>query len=432
MSEPPDGAPDASDTFGLDRQYVRLGRVRVCAGGEETISDLRVRVGRADDNDVVLASMRVSKHHVEIEPAAGGALVRDLGSTAGTCYERARIREAIVPLPARLVLGEEVTLEITNPGDAVETVPEDAAFGPLVGAGPVMQQLRVRIKRFASSDWDVVIFGETGTGKELVARCLHDLSRRASGPFEIVNCAVMPSGLIESELFGHERGAFDGAGEARAGPFERADGGTVFLDELGELPLSSQARLLRVLENRQVQRLGVSRPRKVDVRVLAATNRNLAAEVAAGRFREDLYHRFSLPLHVAPLRERLEDVPRLVEHFLAIDRATAPPGSSLSATDLAGLRSRPWPGNVRELRNAVRQALAGLSDEQVSGGDVLDPEFLLSLDKASAERAFERWYVTRLLERHRTRTAAAQAMGIERSTLYKRLALLSVGHEPSD
>jgi transcriptional regulator with GAF, ATPase, and Fis domain len=228
---------------------------------------------------------------------------------------------------------------------------------PLVGKSLAMRRLVSQIERVAPTSASVLIRGETGTGKDVVAQMIHSLSSRASGPFVVIDCSALSPSLAESELFGHERGAFTGAQGARAGLFEEANGGTVFLDELGELPKELQPKLLRVLEQRMVRRVGSSRQTPIDVRVICATHRNLREEVALGRFREDLYYRVAaISLEVPALRERLEDLPLLVEHFLRQDalplRLDQIPEGSWQA-----LEEHPWPGNVRELRNVVQRLL---------------------------------------------------------------------------
>ncbi len=229
----------------------------------------------------------------------------------------------------------------------------------LVGRSPVMQQLFKTIGRIAASDATVMLEGESGTGKELIAHAIHKNGSRATGPFVPVNSAAIPGELLESELFGHSRGAFTGATEARAGRFEEADGGTLFLDEIGEMSLVLQSKILRVLEDRRIQRVGGGPIREVNVRVVAATHRDLEAEVEAGRFRRDLFYRLAVVrVRVPPLRERLDDLPLLVEHFLT--RHAAEVGGGARAVDrdvLEAMRRHSWPGNVRELENAVRRAL---------------------------------------------------------------------------
>jgi len=245
-------------------------------------------------------------------------------------------------------------------------------LGGLVGASPPMRELFQTIRRVAPSRATVLLRGESGTGKELAARALHDAGERVAGPFVAVNCAAIPDPLIESELFGHERGAFTDARERRIGKFETAAGGTLFLDEIGELGIAVQAKLLRALQEKQIERLGGSTPIAVDVRVIAATNRDLEADVAEGRFRADLFYRINVvPIALPRLAERREDIRRLAEHFLASARAEAERGPTRIARDaIAALERYAWPGNVRELENAIARAVA------LAEGDCLEIEDL--------------------------------------------------------
>ena len=240
-----------------------------------------------------------------------------------------------------------------------DEVSEGRSLGGIVGDSPAIQRVLRQLEVVAQSDATVLIEGESGTGKELVASALHEHSRRAGGPLVRVNCASIPRELFESEFFGHAQGAFSGALRERAGRFQIADGGTLFLDEVGEIPLELQGKLLRALQEGEFSRVGEDRTRRVDVRIVAATNRDLAAEAAAGRFREDLYYRLSVfPLRVPPLRERLEDVPALASHFLArASRRLGVEGARLRRADVRALTGYAWPGNVRELENVIERAL---------------------------------------------------------------------------
>jgi len=245
-------------------------------------------------------------------------------------------------------------------------------LGGLVGASPLMRELFQTIRRVAASRATVLIQGESGTGKELVARAIHDLGDRADQPFVAVNCAAIPEHLIESELFGHERGAFTDARERRIGKFENAAGGTLFLDEIGELGIAVQAKLLRALQEKQIERLGGSGTIEVDVRVVAATNRDLEADVAERRFRADLFYRINVvPIELPTLAERREDIRRLAEHFLASARADANRGpTKITREAIAALERYPWPGNVRELENAIERAVALAEGEVLEIGDL--------------------------------------------------------------
>jgi two-component system nitrogen regulation response regulator NtrX len=309
----------------------------------------------------------------------------------------------------------------------------------MVGASDAMRQIRAFVARVAPTDARVLISGENGSGKELVARAIHEESRRAREPFVEVNCAAIPSELVESELFGHLRGSFTGAVGNQAGKFEAADGGTLFLDEIGDLALNAQAKILRALQEGVVVRVGDSRPISVDVRVIAATNRDLLRDIEAGRFREDLYFRLNvMPVQVPPLRQRSSDIPALVAHF--VDALGVGPGMSRKDfTDeaLQDLRQRYWPGNVRELRNAVERLLILSQGDEVTAADVeriLPPPterpvnaqdmlvanqgLTLSQFLELAERAY---LAARLEDSHWNISDAARTMGIPRSNLYHRI-----------
>jgi DNA-binding NtrC family response regulator len=309
----------------------------------------------------------------------------------------------------------------------------------IVWAGAAMQQVMAQVEHVAASETRVCILGETGTGKELVARALHARSARRNAPFITLNCAAVPAELIESELFGHEKGAFTGAAARHPGKFEQAHGGTLFLDEIGDMPLGMQAKLLRVLEEGEIERVGGSGPVPVDVRVIVATHRDLDALVRQGSFRQDLYHRiFVFPLRLPPLRERPDDIPALAEHFsrqIAAQNAWKP--KSFSPEALAELKRYSWPGNARELRNAVERLLL------LSAGDVVDAATVhLALPQAApgvaegmpatgtlAERveAFERQVLLAELKRHNHHmTRVARALGLERSHLYKKCQQLGI------
>jgi DNA-binding NtrC family response regulator len=314
----------------------------------------------------------------------------------------------------------------------------------LVFAGETMRRVMAQIERVAASEVRICIYGETGTGKELVARTLHEKSPRAAGPFVTLNCAAVPAELIESELFGHEKGSFTGAAQRHTGKFEQAHRGTLFLDEIGDMPPAMQAKLLRVLEEGEVERIGADKPTTVDVRVVVATHRNLEQLVESGGFRRDLYHRVVVfPVELPPLRQRPEDLPVLVAHFarqVSAQNGWKPVPFTDEAIDV--LKQYAWPGNIRELRNVVERLLL-LAGNQVDAENVQralpsthsSPNALMSkrstLDPVGplAERVltFERQEVLRELERHhRHITQTAKALGLERSHLYKKCQQLGI------
>jgi two-component system nitrogen regulation response regulator NtrX len=303
----------------------------------------------------------------------------------------------------------------------------------IVGGSKVIAEVRALVEQAAASDARILITGENGTGKELVAKSVHLKGRRSGQPFIEVNCAAIPDGLVESELFGHERGAFTDAVSRRIGRFESADGGTLFLDEVADLSLSAQAKVLRVLQEMRFERLGSEKTIAVDVRVIAATNKDIRAEISAGRFREDLYFRLAvIPIHVPPLRERPEDIPELCRYFLERAAAAGAPAREISPEGFELLSSQPWPGNIRELANFVER-LAVLSDERlVSAQDVkrilgdgmprraepLVGERYASLELAEAKELFERDYlVQKLRDSGYNMLRVAEATGISPSGL---------------
>jgi DNA-binding NtrC family response regulator len=302
-------------------------------------------------------------------------------------------------------------------------------FGPLVGRSTAMQDVFEVLERVARTEVTVSFLGETGSGKDVLARALHEQSSRSEGPFVIFDCGAVAANLAESELLGHERGAFTGAVAAHAGAFERAHGGTLFLDEIAELPLDLQPRLLRALESRKVRRVGGRHERRVDVRVIAATNRDLRAEVAAGRFREDLYFRLAVAVvRVPPLRDRLDDLPQLVLSLLA---DLGRPDLRVADATLSMLRAHPWPGNVRELKNALSCATAFVD----AGTTVLEPRHVRLLTPSNVDSPLDGLPLGGQLLEHIERVAirqtlaqadgnktyAARALGIAVSTLYEKL-----------
>jgi len=321
----------------------------------------------------------------------------------------------------------------------------DAPF-EIVGTTPVMRALMEKIEKVAATPARVLITGENGTGKELVARALHRLSPRASKPFVEVNCAAIPSELIESELFGHMKGSFTGAVSDRAGKFEQANKGTLFLDEIGDMSLAAQAKVLRVLQDNVITRIGGAKPISVDVRVIAATNKTLENEIAGGKFREDLYYRLNVvPIHVAPIRERREDIPMLAQYFATtLSAREGIPPRVFTQDALERLSSLDWPGNVRELRNTVERLLILAPESQISARDIdrlagqraLDDAGLATLTqcrtfeefKDAAERAF---LLNKLREFDWNVSETARAVEMPRSNLYKKIERYSLSREHS-
>jgi DNA-binding NtrC family response regulator len=339
-----------------------------------------ITIGAMEDNDIVLRDDTVSRYHCKIVQEDSGYVLVDLRSTNGTFINKVRIREAYLKPGCMISVGQQ-QLKFNAREEQVEIVPSDTdRCGDLIGRNARMREIYAIIEKIAPTNTTVVIEGETGTGKEVVAQSIHNLSPRAKGPLIIFDCGAVPPNLIESELFGHEKGSFTGAVMTRQGLFELADGGTLFLDELGELPIDLQPKLLRALEQREVRRVGSSKSIKVDVRIIAATNRNLETEVREGRFRQDLFYRLSVVrLHLPALRERPDDIPLLVSHFLKSQKYNR--GSNgetrvkaVSPAGLACLQAYEWPGNVRELVNVVERAVS-FSDSEVIQPDDL-PEHI--------------------------------------------------------
>lgn len=412
----------------------------------------RVVIGTSENADVRLRDPMVSRLHAELSVHDDGVWVRDLKSRNGTWVEGLRVEHALAPRRARVRVAQvEMTLtSLDAPGQCAAVggdLPE-SRFPRLCGSSAKMQALRALLARVAPSDAPVLIQGETGTGKELVARSIHEGSARAGGPYVVVDCAALPESLLESELFGHAKGAFTGASQERIGAVEAASGGTVFLDEIGELPVSMQPKLLRVLESKTIRRIGETCHRQADVRFVFATHRDLLAMVSRQQFREDLYFRIGvLQVDLPPLRERMDDLDVLLRHFLGHDMTI--PDHVLDV-----LRARSWPGNVRELRNFIdrmralgpERALtmtgvrAPLSSTtgcesspfiEIESGTGMRPReaaALPQIDVGGTFREFrERWceqgeraYVHELLARHgRNVSAAAREADLDRTYLHK-------------
>jgi len=385
-------------------------------------------IGSHPSNEVVLVDPTVSRHHLEVTALPEGYRISDLGSSNGTFAGAVRLGEVQASGAVVLQLGQ--TLVRLSPGEREEAVPASAArgFGPLVGQSLPMRELYAQLERVAASDCSVLIEGETGVGKERVAEAIHAASAYAGGPFVIVDCGALSPALMESELFGHVRGAFTGADGDRTGLVTLADGGTLFLDEIGELPLPLQTKLLGVLERRRVVPVGATQGQPVRLRVIAATHRDLLRRANQGLFRAELYYRVAVVrVRVPPLRERLEDLPLLVEACLrklrARDGAHLP--EQLSAVALAHLYAQPWPGNVRELFNAVEQAALQLPAPSGKPPPASWRPYLAT--RAQAIEEFNRAYFEALVKRSSNMSQLARDAGLDRRYLIRILERYGLG-----
>ena len=394
----------------------RAGRQR-----ERIFDQSLITLGAIDDNDLVLNEETVSRYHGKVVQEEDGYVLVDLGSTNGTFINGVRIREAYLKSGCTVQLGK-MELKFFYADEKLPIVPSQKdSLGKLIGTNVKMREIYGIIEKIAPSGATVVVEGETGTGKEVVSQTIHDLSPRAKGPMMVFDCGAVPQNLIESELFGHEKGSFTGAIMTRQGIFEMAHGGTLLLDELGELNLDLQPKLLRALEHREIRRVGSSKPIRVDVRVIAATNRNLEEEVRAGRFRQDLFYRLSVVrVRLPPLRERPEDIPLLAKHFLKTHAFNRDARNNLKVQDISQqalelMTAYLWPGNVRELLNVIERAVSFCDGPQVEPVDL--PEQLQSSVQAVAQgtqsadatfkeakerwvSSFERDYILKLLSKN--------------------------------
>ncbi|WP_146647802.1 sigma 54-interacting transcriptional regulator [Labilithrix luteola] len=377
-------------------------------------------VGRHPTNDFVVDDPRVSGVHLELTRVGSRVLVHDAGSTNGTWLGPHRVRDVELVKGAELTIGDSL-IRFDVDRDAVSPAPAAReSFGELVGRSAVMRELFSTLERISAKELGVLIQGETGTGKEEVARAIHAQSNRAAGPFIVIDATALPEALAESLLFGHEKGAFTGAHERRIGFFEAARGGTVFIDEVGELPSTLQAKFLRVLERREITRVGGHTPLPIDVRVVSATNRDLRTAIERGKFREDLYFRLAqVRVFVPPLRQRAEDLGLLCAKLLARANSSA----MIDVDALERLSTMSWPGNVRELNNVLLRASALAQDGVIRSQDVagegdgfrgtegernaLDLSGRFSEAKERAIERFERAYLALLMKRCQGNLSAA-------------------------
>lgn len=422
------------------RPHVGVAQLRVVDGPDRGVEielpQAGVVIGTDKTCDIVLKDPFVSRRHCSVLPHAQGFAISDLGSSNGTIIDGVAVGKVVAPPGVALRIGK--TLVQLMPADEVVDIPPStkSSFGGLYGESIAMRQVFAILERASKSNAPVLMLGESGTGKEVMARGIHDASPRANGPFVVFDCGASTETLIESDLFGHTKGAFTGAAGDRVGAFAAAHGGTLFLDEIGDLPVGLQPKLLRMLEAGEVVPLGGRKSEKYDVRIVAATHRDVFGEVARGGFRGDLYYRLAVvEIHVPPLRQRTGDLERLIQMFLE-KAGTTKLAAEVGGAALEKLERYHWPGNVRELRNVITRAvaLAGPDDDFQSLPFVLRPtvaapdEVSFKADRPFHEakdeivNRFEREYLTDLVQRaNGNLSQAARIAGLERKFLYKLL-----------
>lgn len=438
------------DNVDTTRLVVHKSKLLVVSGplqGKEFIVGKEVfSIGSGPNSDLVLKDSTVSRQHCEIQSVAGGSIIRDLGSTNGTFLQGVRVAEAYLGQGTEIQTGKTKMIFCPLQETTVFPLSPDHNFGNMVGKSVPMRRVFHQAGKYAATDATVLLEGETGTGKDILAEELHKHSKRKNKPFIVIDCAALSKELIGSELFGHKKGAFTGAQTDRVGAFEQADGGTVFLDEISVLSPELQPQLLRVLEKREIRRLGSNDIRKINVRIISATNQKLESEINEGRFREDLYYRLSVVhIEIPPLRKRKQDIPLMIEKFVrdlhgeaALERIV-----DYDKT-MDAFRTHEWPGNVRELRNVVEIALYE-GDDDVDLGAFLylgrmksqnDNRQAFTADRPFKEakqeliRTFEREYLRDLLDRNDGNISkAAREAGIERAYLQR--LIRKSGDQPS-
>jgi DNA-binding NtrC family response regulator len=431
-----------------------LARAFRLAGHEATVSESAVRaldLARNDDFDLIFSDVLMIPNDGLwfLEELRARGILTPVVMMSGQAHIAMAVRATKLgaldflekPVSTeKLLLTVENALKLERLERENRQLRERLGRQEIIWAGEAMHKLMAQLERVAATETRVAILGETGTGKELVARALHDKSARSRGPFVALNCAAVPAELIESELFGHEKGSFTGAAARHIGRFEQAERGTLFLDEIGDMPVAMQAKLLRVLEQNEVERIGALKPVAIDVRVVVATHRNLEALVREGKFRQDLYHRiYVFPLRLPALRERIEDIPGLVEHFAAqLARQNNWKAVGFSPAAIEALKQYSWPGNIRELRNVIERLMLIATGDQVELDTVRaalvpgGPAATACDDRASGTlfcrvEEFERQVILAELKRagfHMTN--AARALGLERSHLYKKAEQLGI------
>jgi len=429
-----------------------LSRAFRLAGHDATVCDnanKALEIAKADGFDLIFSDvvMPAKDGLAFLEELRGSGVVTPVVMMSGQAHIEMAVRATKLgaldflekPISTeKLLLTVENALRLQRLESENKQLRQRLGDHEIVFTGEAMKKVMAQVDRVAPTETRVCILGETGTGKELVARALHEKSPRKSGPFVAINCAAVPAELIESELFGHEKGSFTGATARHVGKFEQADHGTLFLDEIGDMPLAMQAKLLRVLEEGEIERIGTSKPTPVDVRVVVATHRNLEAQVHDGKFRQDLFHRiYVFPIILSPLRERREDIPALITHFAAqVCAQNAWKPVAFTPTAVECLQQYSWPGNVRELRNMVERIMLLASSNEVDAGtveSVLTPSTTQTRTSvgsgplANRVENFEREVILAELRRANYHiTNAAKSLGLERSHLYKKAEQLGI------
>ena len=427
------GAKREQDQFTLRSHKIHIdvvagpdaGQVVLLPGPEAVI-------GSGKTCDLTLGDETVSRNHMRLCIKDSSVRVVDLGSRNGTVVDGLQVMDAFVRPDSSIQMGN-TTVRLQLVADTIDVpLSPHNQFGALIGKSIAMRRLFAVLERVAPLDTTVLIEGETGTGKELIAEAIHDEGQRAASPFVVFDCSAVSPQLVESELFGHKKGAFTGALADRIGAFQAADGGTLFLDEIGELPLDLQPKLLRALERLQVRPVGTHVPQTVDVRIVAATHRGLARMVERGTFREDLYYRLAVVRVTAPpLRERPEDIPDLIDHFVTQFAGRMGNASGLSDRTVQGFKTLSWPGNVRELRNAVARAVSigpprelrttgELAAASVSAHSDVDLSVPLKIAKEQVANSFEKAYVEQALKAAGgIVTRAAEIAGVGRKYIHR-------------
>jgi len=411
---------------GKDKDHQDRAVLRITEGpGKGTSIEVTsgLTIGSRPDSDLRLEDPTVSRKHAEISRTADGFLLQDLGSTNGTFLNGVQIDRAYLRNGAVVTVGETSMVFGTGEGAPLKGDPAPAAFGEMVAVSEPMLKAFALLEGLAASNITVLIEGETGTGKELAARAVHDRSPRADRPFVIFDCSTVPGQLMESELFGHTRGAFTGASEARPGAVEEAEGGTLFLDEIGELPPDLQPKLLRLLDNKEFKRVGTSERKTADVRFVAATNVDLEEQVKKDLFRRDLYFRISAAkVTLLPLRERPKDILELARHFIDIINRQQGRNLILKKDALGALSKHPWPGNVREMKNLLETAAALCSSDKISAKELPFQTAESAVAGDGSLAGAEEVAIREALEKAgNNRRKAARMLGIAPSTLYAKM-----------